>query len=47
MRFKRRSRLPLYNYTGEMGSLVISHINAFFEMLNFFTEKIFKIKHLL
>ena len=24
MRFKRRSRLPLYNYTGEMRSLVIA-----------------------
>ena len=26
MRFKRRSRLPLYNYTGEMRSLVIREI---------------------
>ena len=24
MRFKRRSHLPLYNYTGEMRSLVIA-----------------------
>ena len=26
MRFKRRSHLPLYNYTGEMRSLVIREI---------------------
>ena len=26
MRFKRRSRLPLYNYTGKMRSLVIREI---------------------
>ena len=38
MRFKRRSRLPLYNYTGEMRSLVIALEIRFFEVTGFYTQ---------